>query len=157
MASITPVISTSSPPPLQVTTSVIGLDYAAILEMLGPVCFKADEIYYKPTTIGQLSNPIQFMDYDINGNQRKEIITTVISPQQYNASYLINRKGKKEVYDGNQALNFNLDAAETIQLFFYGEVKQNRDALDAFNIDNFKALESAMGHPSFFEDYTKEI
>lgn len=157
MAVIVPTITTNNTPGLEVTTPVQGLTYANIVESLGPIVLAVRELYYKPSTFAQLNNPIQYTDYNINGNQSKVLLSSPVNPMQFNSTWWFLLEPIKMKFDGNQAINFNIQPGITVQFYFYGKMIQNRDDLDAMYINNFEALESEMGHPDFFKDYKEDV
>jgi hypothetical protein len=153
MPTISPTISVNSTPGIEITISVPGLSYQALINMLGVIVFDITILYYYSQLQGQFFNSLQYSQYDPNGNQAAIQVVTPIDPQQYQNSELVDMDGQYIIIDGNSAVSFNMLPFNFIQFIIYAKRLQNEDAIDAAGyINNFKEVERAMGLEGFFED-----
>lgn len=152
MPTISPVITISSTPGIEITTSAPGIDYQALLSGLGEAVFWVITLYYRSAILAQLNAPLKYAIYDINGNIAGESVVTPISGSQFQASQFVQLKGRGIVINGQSGINFTMLAMNQIQFIFFCIEKRNQDDIDrAGYINNFKEAESAMGIPGFFE------
>ena len=68
MPTISPVITISSTPGIEITTDAPGIDYAALISGLGVAVFKVITLYYKSNQLAQLGKPIRYRVFDIDGD-----------------------------------------------------------------------------------------
>jgi len=144
---IAPTITVSATPGLQVSTGS-PLSYAAILNSLGAMIYQLDMLYYKSSTYAQFANPVQYAQYDANGDQRANVIVTPISPVQWQPVLYLKPKGV--IFEGQSSLNFNMNPGQ-VEFIIYGKRLSNEDPIDrAGYVNNFNDLEARMGKPGFF-------
>jgi hypothetical protein len=149
-----PSISVQPLPAIQVTTNVQGLSYNAIVESLGPVVYAVQVLYYQASGISQFNNPIQYIDYDANGNLQRFVVPTVIDANQFYPSMWVSLAGRNFIFDGQNFIDFDLLAGQSIQFIMYGERTQVRDMLDELGLpNNFKLLAKELNNPDFFNEY----
>lgn len=159
MPVITPAISTSSTPGIEITTSVPGLSYQGLINSLGAICFKIERLFYASQMMSQFSNPMTYTKYDNYGNANGKVISTPISPSQFQSTMYLELKSRGVVFDANSDLAFVLAALNSIQFIFYAETINVTNALNhnSGSIDNFKSVERSMGKAGFFDTVSQEI
>ncbi len=137
MATYSPTIITSSTPGLAIESNVPGLPYSAIINDLGVSVYEVEELYYKASTIPQLSNPITYNIFDANGDVSAYQILTPISPIQYQPSIVLKPESKKMILDGQSGMRFNMFASQEIQFIFYATRRRNQDYMDKDCVNNY--------------------
>jgi len=153
MATITPAITTSATPGIQLTMPGNTITYDEFMNMLGEWVFKVQTMYYLTTNIAQFNTPIAYSAYDVNGNVDGKKIVTPVSPGQFQASQYVQLKGNGIIADGQSQLDFNLLANSQMQLIFYCIRKRVQDDIDNAGLtNNFEMAESEMGLSGFFRN-----
>lgn len=154
---ITPTITIQSTPGLQVSGAG-GITYAQILNELGYSVFWVSNLYYYSSSLLQFGNPLQYLIYDSNGNQKQNIDVTLVSVNQFLPVMIVKMDGDRPLLiNGSSKLSFNINPGVSIQFLFYNKRIRNTNPLDAWLPDNFKKLQAAMDIPDFFEDYNDRL
>lgn len=153
MPTISPAITVSTTPGLQVDTFMSGLSYQAILNSLGSFLYDVKEFFYNALSVNQFTNPVQYTIYDNNGDIRTRTIVTPVAENQYQPSMYI--KQDDMILDGRSGMAFNMLAGEAIQFIFYADRLSVADYIDqAGGVNNYKLIEDEMRNPGFFNNQT---
>lgn len=157
MASISPNITVNSTPGLEITTSTPGMSYEAFINMLGAIVYKIQEMYYGNSILSQLNNPIGYDVFTNQGDTASQVISTPVSPNQYQPTQYVKLKARGVIINSQCAFNFLMLAGNSIQFIFYAERIQVMDVIDhAGYTNNFETVARSLGKPDYFDDQ-KEV
>jgi hypothetical protein len=112
--------------------------YFVLQNSMGSYLYGIFYIYMQSNTAEQLLQGLNFRTYDVNGDIKKFINTTVIDPYQYQNSLFLKPIKQDIVLDGKTSINFNLLPNEIVNFVFYVNQLANSYLLK---------------EPSMFEDY----
>jgi hypothetical protein len=138
MAGIYTPTTTFYPNGVYTISSNDATPYFVIQNSMGSYLYGIFYIYLQSNSANQLLQGMNFRTYDVNGEIKSFINTTVISPYQYQNSLFVKPVSKDIVLNGRTSINFNLLPTETINFVFY--VNQTANAY-------------LLKEPSFFDDY----
>jgi hypothetical protein len=93
--------------------------YFVIQNSMGSYLYGIYYIYLQSNTPEQLLQGLNFRTYDVNGEIKSFINTTVIDPYQYQNSLFVKPLSDKIVLNGRTSINFNLLPSENINFVFY--------------------------------------
>jgi len=112
--------------------------YFVIQNSMGSFLYGIYYIYIQSNTAKQLLQGLNFRAYDVNGDIKTFINTTVIDPYQYQNSLFVKPISDKIVLNGRTSINFNLLPSETVNFVYYVNQLANSYLLK---------------EPSLFDDY----
>jgi hypothetical protein len=112
--------------------------YFVIQNSMGSYLYGIFYIYLQSNSTEQLLQGLNFRSYDVNGDIKTFLNTTVIDPYQYQNSLFVKPIRKDIVLNGRTSINFNLLPSETINFIFYVNQLANSYLLK---------------EPSLFDDY----
>jgi len=112
--------------------------YFVIQNSMGSYLYGIFYIYLQSNSPEQLLQGLNFRTYDVNGDIKSFINTTVIDPYQYQNSLFVKPISDKIVLNGRTSINFNLLPSETINFVYYVNQLANSYLLK---------------EPSLFDDY----
>jgi len=112
--------------------------YFVIQNSMGSYLYGIFYIYIQSNTAKQLLQGLNFRAYDVNGDIKTFINTTVIDPYQYQNSLFVKPISDKIVLNGRTSINFNLLPSETVNFVYYVNQLANSYLLK---------------EPSLFDDY----
>jgi len=112
--------------------------YFVIQNSMGSFLYGIYYIYLQSNSPEQLLQGLNFRTYDVNGDIKSFINTTVIDPYQYQNSLFVKPISDKIVLNGRTSINFNLLPSETINFVYYVNQLANSYLLK---------------EPSLFDDY----
>jgi hypothetical protein len=155
MPTIVPAISVQSTAGIEIDTNVAAINYQQFLNSLGPFAYLIRLLYYNATSLPQFNAPIQYLDYDISGHLKADVVTTPISPAQFQPSMYVQIKSQlKMIFSGSNQLNFTLMAGQTVVFMAYGKRVSNGDLLpgktnfqqvsEEFRVDMFAAYKDIL-------------
>lgn len=110
-------------------TSTDGTPYYQIQNSIGEIRYFLNALYIQAANNNQLSQPIEFFNYDANGNIKKFAEIPVIDCFQFQPVLDIDMKNQNVVFDGNTFLNVILLPNEMLYIRFDVAEHQNRDFL----------------------------
>lgn len=93
--------------------------YFAIQNSMGSYLYGIYYMYLQSNTPEQLLQGLNFRTYDVNGEIKSFINTTVIDPYQYQNSLFVKPISDKIVLNGRTSINLNLLPSENINFVFY--------------------------------------
>jgi hypothetical protein len=138
MAGIYTPTTTFYPNGVYTISSNDSTPYFVIQNSMGSYLYGIFYIYLQSNTPEQLLQGLNFRAYDVNGDIKTFINTTVIDPYQYQNSLFLKPISDKIVLNGRTSINFNLLPSETVNFVFYVNQLANSYLLK---------------EPSLFEDY----
>jgi hypothetical protein len=109
--------------------SLSSTTYEEILESMGSVNYLLEMIYLYSQSIDQITEPLQFVKYDANGNIAYQITVPTIDPNQYQNSLYIKIDGKDYVFNGRTFVAFTINASQTLFMYFGTLSFGNKDFL----------------------------
>jgi len=112
--------------------------YFVIQNSMGSFLYGIYYIYLQSNSPEQLLQGLNFRTYDVNGDIKSFINTTVIDPYQYQNSLFVKPISDKIVLNGRTSINFNLLPSETVNFVYYVNQLANSYLLK---------------EPSLFDDY----
>jgi len=112
--------------------------YFVIQNSMGSYLYGIYYMYLQSNSPEQLLQGLNFRTYDVNGDIKSFINTTVIDPYQYQNSLFVKPISDKIVLNGRTSINFNLLSSETVNFVFYVNQLANSYLLK---------------EPSLFDDY----
>jgi len=112
--------------------------YFAIQNSMGSFLYGIKRIYLQSRLTQQILQGLNFRSYDVNGDVKSFINTTIIDPYQFQNSLFVKPVSDNIVLNGRTSINFNLLASQSVNFIFYVEQLAN----NSFLIE-----------PSFFDDY----
>jgi len=112
--------------------------YFVIQNSMGSFLYGIYYIYLQSNSPEQLLQGLNFRTYDVNGDIKSLINTTVIDPYQYQNSLFVKPISDKIVLNGRTSINFNLLPSETVNFVYYVNQLANSYLLK---------------EPSLFDDY----
>jgi len=153
----TPNVSAVSADASLITTggsvSLTGVSYSQILNSLGTDVYNAFLIYLQCQNSAQLTTPISYFIYDVNGNQSFNTLTPTTDPYQFVGSIFFSPSKGNVVFNGNSGLSMTILPYTSIVVKFYAIRVSNQGDGHAVN---FMALESKQNVP-FFLDYKTNL
>jgi len=93
--------------------------YFVIQNSMGSYLYGIYYMYLQTNSPEQLLQGLNFRTYDVNGDIKSFINTTVIDPYQYQNSLFVKPISDKVVLNGRTSINFNLLPSENINFIFY--------------------------------------
>lgn len=138
MAGIYTPTTTFYPNGVYTISSNDSTPYFVIQNSMGSYLYGIFYIYIQSNTAKQLLQGLNFRAYDVNGDIKTFINTTVIDPYQYQNSLFVKPISDKIVLNGRTSINFNLLPSETVNFVFYVNQLANSYLLK---------------EPSLFDDY----
>jgi hypothetical protein len=112
--------------------------YFVIQNSMGSYLYGIFYIYLQSNTPKQLLQGLSFRAYNVNGDIKSFINTTLIDPYQYQNSLFVKPVRNDIVLNGRTSINFNLLPNETVNFVFYVNQLANPYLLK---------------EPSMFDDY----
>ena len=156
-----PVVSTGQAPVISVVPSSVlvtgqGITYQQFLNSLGTYDYGTEFVYMSATTYQQITQAINYLHFDSNGNQVQAYLPFTTDPYQFQPAIYYQTEIDEIVFDGFSSFTFNLLAGELVYLKYFVEVRYMAGALDAANGSPFQQLEEMEGI-KFFDDYCNYI
>jgi len=144
---ITANIITHSTPAVSINTGST-VSYEQLVNSLGTQVYKIRGYYIYCSVFSQLISQILYNRYDINGNSKSLTIAQMYDPYMYTNSMYVDTEAYDEsiVLNGNSSLATTLLPNSYIQIHFYCKRVTNSFGN---NLNNFEALEKAMGTKFF--------
>jgi len=93
--------------------------YFVIQNSMGSFLYGIYYIYLQSNSPEQLLQGLNFRTYDVNGDIKSFINTTVIDPYQYQNSLFVKPISDNIVLNGRTSINFNLLPSESTNFIFY--------------------------------------
>ena len=138
MAGIYTPTTTFYPNGVYTISSNDSTPYFVIQNSMGSYLYGIYYIYIQSLSSNQILQGLNFRTYDVNGDIKSFINTTVIDPYQYQNSLFVKPISDKIVLNGRTSINFNILPSETVNFVFY--VKQLANSY-------------LLKEPSLFDDY----
>lgn len=133
--------------------SLTGVSYNQLLNSLGTDVYNAFMIYIYSTNGGQVTTPMTYFIYDVNGNKDFRTLTPTKDPYQDNNAILYETPKGAVVFNGNSGLTFIVQPLTTMTFQFYCIRVSNQGDCHAIN---YLALEKAE-NVLFFKEYKGNI
>ncbi len=112
--------------------------YFAIQNSMGSFLYGIKYMYLQSALTQQILQGLNFRSYDVNGDVKSFINTTIIDPYQFQNSLFVKPISDNIVLNGRTSINFNLLPSETVNFVFYVNQLANSYLLK---------------EPSLFDDY----
>jgi hypothetical protein len=138
MAGIYTPTTTFYPNGVYTISSNDATPYFVIQNSMGSYLYGIFYIYLQSNSPEQLLQGMNFRTYDVNGDIKSFINTTVIDPYQYQNSLFVKPISDKIILNGRTSINFNLLPSETVNFVYYVNQLANSYLLK---------------EPSLFDDY----
>lgn len=119
MAGIYTPTTTFYPNGVYTISSNDSTPYFSIQNSMGSYLYGIYYMYIQTNTSEQLLQGLNFRTYDVNGDIKSFINTTVIDPYQYQNSLFVKPISDKIVLNGRTSINFNLLPNESVNFIFY--------------------------------------
>jgi hypothetical protein len=133
--------------------SIAGISYSQFLNSLGTDVYNNFFIYMYSTNSGQVTTPLTYFIYDVNGNKNLNTLTPTKDPYQDNNAILYQNPKGVVVFNGNGGLTFTVQPLTTILFQFYCLRISNQDDCHAINFLLLEKAENVL----FFKEYKCNI
>lgn len=110
---------TSFPNGVVTISSTDSTPYPEIQNSMGSVQYGLDGFYLQTQTTEQLLEPLQYLEYNVNGNIKKTLETPIINPYQYQKSLFFKPIKNSIVFNGNTNLSFTILPLQTVRMIVY--------------------------------------
>jgi hypothetical protein len=135
------------------TLSLTGVSYNQLLNSLGSDVYNAFMIYIYSTNGGQVTTPLTFFIYDVNGNKDLNTLAITKDPYQFTNAIVYKTPSGLVIFNGNSGLTFTIQPLTFMTLQFYCIRKSNQGDAHAMN---YLAIEKAQ-NVLFFKEYKGNI
>ena len=133
--------------------SIAGVSYAQFLNSLGTDVYNAFMIYIYSTNGGQVTTPLTYFIYDVNGNKDFQSLTPTKDPYQDNNAILYETPRGLVIFNGNSGLTLNVQPLTVITFQFYCMRISNQGDCHAINFLQLEKSENVL----FFKEYKCNI
>jgi hypothetical protein len=133
--------------------SLTGVSYNQLLNSLGTDVYNAFMIYIYSTNGGQVTTPITYFIFDVNGNKDYSTLSPTKDPYQFTNAIVYETPRGLVVFNGNSGLTFTVQPLTAMTLQFYCIRISNQGDMHAMN---YLALEKAE-NVLFFKEYKGNI
>jgi hypothetical protein len=103
--------------------------YFVTQNSMGSYLYGITYIYLQSALTQQILQGLNFRSYDVNGDVKSFINTTIIDPYQFQNSLFVKPIRDDIVLNGRTSINFNLLASQSVNFIFYVEQLANNSFL----------------------------
>lgn len=108
MAGVYSPTITTFPAPVVTIVSQDATTYETIQQSLTTTTYVAKAVEITATSNEQITQPVYFEKYDVNGNLQNFNVTPTVDPFQYQTAVELNLAERNVIFDGNTKMNVQL-------------------------------------------------
>ena len=182
MAGVYSPTITTFPAPVVTIVSQDATTYETIQQSLATTSYIATAVQLTATSNDQILQPINFQNYDVNGDLQNMVVTPAADPYQFQRSLEVDLSGKEIIFDGRTKMNVQVLGNSSANVDFdvsqvsasgadegFGGALDDEALAEVYNDTIFKGIEDfqesveemydydLMNRSGFFEDLNTSL